>query len=258
MIPKIIHYCWLSDDPLPDKFTEYLNGWKSKLEGYEFIKWDFTRFPKDQSIWVKEAFDNKKYAFAADYIRLYAVFNYGGIYLDLDVELLKPFDDLLSKPYMFAKERKSDPWIEAGCFGAEKGNKFIGLCLERYKDRHFVLDDGSFDQTILPVVMEKVREQNNIHLDLYSWEYFTAKLFSTGEELPTSNTYTIHHFAGSWKTEEEKKDIERMRKLSKIFGARIGRNIVEYQNKFKKEGIIGVVEMTKKKLLKKIRRQPSE
>lgn len=87
-------------------------------------KWDFTIFPKSESKWVEEAFDNKKYAFAADYIRLYAVYNYGGIYMDMDIELIRRFDDLLNAPYMMAYERPNRNGIEAGCFGAEAGNPF--------------------------------------------------------------------------------------------------------------------------------------
>ena len=96
MIPKIIHYCWLSDDPVPETLQGYMKSWKEKLPDYEFILWNFNRFDKSSSIWVSQAFDNKKYAFAADYIRLYAVYNYGGIYMDMDIEVLKSFDDLLN------------------------------------------------------------------------------------------------------------------------------------------------------------------
>ena len=95
MIPKIIHYCWLSSDPIPLQFEEYIKSWKVHLPDYEFMLWNFDTFDIDESIWVKEAFENKKYAFAADYIRLFAVYNYGGIYLDKDVELLKSFDPFL-------------------------------------------------------------------------------------------------------------------------------------------------------------------
>ena len=205
MIPKIIHYCWLSDDPIPEAFFNYIEGWKEKLQGYEFIKWDFSRFDKNSSAWVSEAFDNKKYAFAADYIRLYAVYNYGGIYMDMDIEVLKSFDDLLDKPYMLAVERPNKNWIEAGCFGAEKGDEFVGTCLKRYKNRHFIKEDGTFDQRPLPQVMDAVRKKYNFELDMYPWYYFTAKSYDTGIESPTDETYAIHHFAGSWKSEKEAK-----------------------------------------------------
>ena len=96
MIPKIIHYCWLSNDPIPSNIQHYMDSWKKYLPDYEFIHWNFDKFDKSSSRWVSEAFDNKKYAFAADYIRLYALYHYGGIYLDMDVEVLKSFNPFLS------------------------------------------------------------------------------------------------------------------------------------------------------------------
>lgn len=80
MIPKTIHYCWLSGDPIPQDLLRCMESWQRVLPDYEFKLWNFNVFPKNSSLWVKQAFDAKKYAFAADYIRLYAVYNYGGIY----------------------------------------------------------------------------------------------------------------------------------------------------------------------------------
>lgn len=100
MIPKIIHYCWLSNDPIPEKLQEYMKSWKEKLPDYEFKLWNFDCFDINSSQWVKEAFEAKKYAFAADYIRLYAVYNYGGIYMDMDVEVIKSFNPLLNNDYL--------------------------------------------------------------------------------------------------------------------------------------------------------------
>ncbi len=252
MIPKIIHYCWLSNDPVPKNFKKYMHGWKEKLKDYQFVKWDFSKFPKEKSLWVSEAFDNKKYAFAADYIRLFAVYNYGGIYLDMDVEVLKSFNDLICCPYMFARERPDSNWIEAGCFGAEKENDFIGKCLEWYKDRTFIKPDGSFDQMPLPQIMDKVRKKNKIHLKLYPWYYFTAKSYETGVEKPTKKTYTVHHFAASWKTKNEIRHIELVRKYSKLFGYKVGHNIADYQSVIEQEGIKGIIYLTKNKISKKI------
>ena len=89
MIPKIIHYCWLSRDEFPPLIKTCIDTWKEQLPDYEFILWDTNRFKLESNIWVQQAFDTKKYAFAADYIRLYAIYNFGGIYLDTDIEVLK-------------------------------------------------------------------------------------------------------------------------------------------------------------------------
>ena len=114
MIPKIIHYCWLSNDPIPEKLQEYMKSWKEKLPDYEFKLWNFDCFDINSSQWVKEAFEAKKYAFAADYIRLYAVYNYGGIYMDMDVEVIKSFNPLLNNDYLLGYENQIG--IEAGIF----------------------------------------------------------------------------------------------------------------------------------------------
>lgn len=253
MIPKIIHYCWLSDNPIPNDLRSYMDSWKKILCDYEFVKWDFSVFDKNSSIWVSEAFDNKKYAFAADYIRLYAVYNLGGIYLDMDIEVLKEFDGLLDKSYMFATERPDKPWIEAGCFGAEKGNRFLGKCLEYYENRHFIKKDGSFDLLPLPQIMAKIMEENKFNYVVYPWLYFTAKSYDTGNEHPNDLTYTIHHFAGSWKTNEEKKITEQKRKLSKFIGIKLANNIIDLCVISKKDGINTAIKQIIRKIKSKVR-----
>lgn len=95
MIPKVIHYCWISGDPFPEKIQKCVDSWKRVLPDYEVVLWDYAKIHALNVRWCEEAIACKKYAFAADYIRFYALYNYGGIYLDSDVEVLKPFDDLL-------------------------------------------------------------------------------------------------------------------------------------------------------------------
>ena len=131
MIPKIIHYCWLSNDPIPEKLQEYMQSWKEKLPDYEFKLWNFDCFDINSSQWVKEAFEAKKYAFAADYIRLYAVYNYGGIYMDMDVEGIKSFNPLLNNDYLLGYENQIG--IEAGIFGASPKADCVILILDYYQ-----------------------------------------------------------------------------------------------------------------------------
>lgn len=212
MIPKIIHYCWLSGDSIPHKLQKCMDSWKKYLPDYKFMLWDLNRFNIDQSIWVKQAFEAKKYAFAADYIRLYAIYNYGGIYMDMDVEVVKSFDDLLCYPCLLGMESKEG--IEAGIFGATIYNSYINNCLKHYTNREFILGENLFDLRPLPTIMLEVAKKNyNIinrrgnellgfynqnDLYVFQFEYLTAKDFKTGEIKATNNTYSIHHFAGSW------------------------------------------------------------
>jgi mannosyltransferase OCH1-like enzyme len=199
-IPKIVHFIWLND-PIPEKFQKNISSWKDNLKGYEFVLWNFDRFDINSSIWVKQAFEMKQYAFAADYIRFYAVYNYGGIYLDIDVEVIKPFDDLLDSDIMLAVENDESEGIESGCFGAEKGHPYIKKCLDYYKNRKFK------KLFVLPFLMKSIKEKyfNKSDYNIHASDYFTVKSWKTGFIHITENSYAIHHYAGSWIPEIDKK-----------------------------------------------------
>lgn len=219
MIPKIVHYCWLSSDIVPADLQKYMNSWKEKLSDYEFVLWNFERFGINTSVWVNQAFEAKKYAFAADFIRLYAVYNYGGIYLDMDVEVIKSFDELLNNDIMIGYEDDKTKFIEAGCFGAKKGHPFIKQCLNYYNGREFIKSDGCYDIRPLPQIMTEIANDKIFnYINFYSSDYFTAKCNATGTIKQTNNTYSIHHFAGSWLPQKQTRAIRNRQKLYSIFG----------------------------------------
>ncbi len=218
MIPKKIHYCWLSNDPYPEKIEKCINSWKEKLPDYEIIKWDLNRFPLEKSLWVKQAYEARKYAFAADYIRLYALATEGGIYLDSDVEVLKSFDDLLDFPYFVCKEN-SPQGIEAATIGAEKGCRWIERCLDYYRDRCFIDRGGRKDCMVLPSVLKNTISQYFTIVEVKSpkeikssydkvyllpKEFFSPKNYVTKKIKVTANTYSIHHFASNWQPKWKK------------------------------------------------------
>lgn len=212
MIPKIIHYCWLSSDPYPESIQKCIDSWKRYLPDYKLMLWNFDRFPQGKSKWVDQAFDTHNYAFAADYIRLYALYNYGGIYLDSDVEVVKPFDDLLKLPYFIGQEN-TPSGIEAATLGFEKGNLLVKDLMDYYQDRTFINENGSFEKEPLPYIIRKCIEANYtyntiqniddfIHDDgivnVLPVDWFSPKHWRTKETKVTTNTHSIHHFAGSW------------------------------------------------------------
>ena len=228
MIPKIIHYCWLSKDPYPEKIKNCMASWKKYLPDYEFMLWNFDRFDKKSSLWVKQAFNAKKYAFAADYIRLYALYNYGGIYLDTDVEVLKSFDDLLHLPYFLGEENSDNIKIEAATIGAEKECFWIGKCLDYYKERKFEYTFGRYDIKSLPNIIREVimvnyllqqiadtkeignYDENNVYV--LPVDYFSPKKWNDPTVFNlTERTYSIHHFAGSWFGKENYREKMRRR-----------------------------------------------
>ena len=155
MIPKIIHYCWLSGDSYPKNIKKCMKSWKKILPDYEFVLWDLKRFPLEKSLWVKQAFEKKKYAFAADYIRFYALYHYGGIYLDSDVQVLKSYNDLLDLPYFMGQENAEGP-IEAATMGFEPNHPLLKSLLDYYEDRPFIKAEGSFDMCLYQTLLKKI------------------------------------------------------------------------------------------------------
>ena len=208
MIPKIIHYCWLSGDPYPPLIKKCIDSWKKYLPDYEFILWDKAMLNSLHSKWASQAFENKKYAFAADYIRCYAVFHYGGIYLDTDVELCKSFDDLLINDSFIGFDSRGD--LEAAVFGATKHISWLKTALQFYEGRSFVDESGELNITTMPNIFKSALEEklrsvenkqiiNNLStITLYPYDYFSPKDYTNGFITNTDNTVAIHHFNAAW------------------------------------------------------------
>lgn len=242
MIPKIIHLCWLSGDEYPSKIAYCINTWKTILPDYEIMLWDTKRFNPVNNIWVQQAIDKKKYAFAADYIRFYALYNYGGIYLDSDVEVLKSFNDLLDLPYFMGAEKAGT--IEAAIMGAEKGLDWTKICLDYYLDRPFIKSDNTLDIRKVPeIMMEEIRKLKPIHhlspdeikeirkMDFQKEvlvmpdDYFSPKVFDSREILTTPNTYAIHHYQNSWFSPKAKIYYRGRTFMIRIFGYKLTRKL---------------------------------
>lgn len=213
MIPKVIHYCWLSDDPVPPRLQACIDSWRRVMPDYEIRLWNFHRFPRGKSRWVDEAFDSKKYAFAADYIRAYALFHEGGIYFDSDVEAVRPFDSLLQAPYLLCRECGSG-LIEAAAMASEPGHPLMGALVQYYDSRTFRRADGTLDTLGMPAVVERIigdlgmrrHDADDITayndepgvLNVLPYDYFSPINIENMEMRRTARTYCIHHFAGSW------------------------------------------------------------
>lgn len=172
-IPKKIHWCWLSGDPLPPKIQRCVESWKRIMPDYEIVCWDKKRFDIDSVPFVKQAYACRKYAFAADYIRLYALYEEGGIYLDSDVRVFERFDRFLDhgafSSVEFVKEmfmdRSDKDWycrhlgygIQCAVMGAEKGNAYIKDCLSYYIDKHIEVKEGRIVGIhVIPAIAAKI------------------------------------------------------------------------------------------------------
>ena len=127
MIPKIIHYCWFGGKPLPDEAKKLISTWKKYCPDYDIREWNENNFDINDCFYVKEAFEAKKWAFITDYVRLKVLYDYGGVYMDTDVEVCKPLDDLLS--YNGVSGFESPSAIPTGIMAASRHNEWIGNLL---------------------------------------------------------------------------------------------------------------------------------
>lgn len=216
-IPRIIHYCWLSGEPFPDLESRCIGSWKKQLHDYEFILWDRERIKEIHSTWIDSAIAEKKWAFAADYIRLYALYNYGGIYLDCDVEVLKPFDDLLDRQ-MFIGRETARPVIEAAVMGSEAKLPWLKNSLDFYEGRTFDIAKINTPEVAIPFILKDFVDEKSV----IAAEYFSPLNNLTGMCKITPNTYCVHHFNGEWFTPYQKRYFEIRRNWSKKCGNLFG------------------------------------
>ena len=226
-IPKIIHYCWFGGKPLPEDAKQYIQSWRKYCPDYEIIEWNETNFDLNSVPYVKEAYEEKKWAFITDYVRLFALETMGGVYMDTDVEVLKNLDIFLNTEGFSGFEREKA--VPTGILAAEKGNPFIQELLHEYDGLHFRRPDGTLDLTtnVTRITNCAVKhglllnncEQNFWHFRIYPKDYFCPKDYITGQILLTENTYTIHHFSGSWHSPRQKK----WQNMELRFAQRIGR-----------------------------------
>lgn len=207
MIPKVIHYIWLGGNPLPKIAEKCIKSWKKYCPDYEIKRWDESNVDIDCCVYCRQAYDAKKYAFASDILRFKILEQEGGIYLDIDVELIKPLDELLNNRLIggFENERFSNPGI---LLGAESHNELINELIEEYNSKTFQVTPGMKNQeTICEIFTRKLKtigfEINNSTqeidgIKIYSSEYFCPKSMSDGRTYKTANTYSIHHYASTW------------------------------------------------------------
>lgn len=209
MIPKKIHYCWFGGNPLPKEAKKCIASWRKFCPDYEIIEWNESNYDLNKNEYVKYTYENKKYAFLTDYVRLDIIYNEGGIYLDTDVELLKPLDDLLKYDGYIGMEQIGTINTGQG-FGAKKHHPFVKENKEFYENCTFVDEKGEFIKNIcVPITtnillahgLNKKNEiQNIFDMKIFPVDYFCPKVLGTNKINITTNTYSIHHFESSWKS----------------------------------------------------------
>lgn len=206
MIPKIIHYCWFGGNPLPELAQMCIASWKKYCPDYEIIEWNENNFDLDYCPYVREAYSSKKWAFVTDVVRLYALANFGGVYMDTDVEVVRSLDPLLQ--YEAVSGFESDTLFPTGLIASEPEQKFIKELLREYDNLHFIRENKELDLTTNVERISKAAKKYGVRYDntlqtvagftILPKEYLCPKDSATRKLKMTDNTLCIHHFDGSW------------------------------------------------------------
>lgn len=229
-IPKKIHYCWLGKNEKPKSVQKFIDSWSDALPGYEILEWNEDNYNLEGTCrYVREAADKKKWAFVSDYIRLDVLNKYGGIYLDTDVEILKSFDDLLPNDFFVSSESKYT--ICTAVIGAKPNTEWIKTLMNSYENRSFVdsknssLDMQPNSQFIYEYFKinygysynenQKFSVGNGV---IFPSDYFSPINYNTKKIRITSNTHTIHHYSGIWKSPQQKFKDNILALLTRIIG----------------------------------------
>lgn len=207
MIPKTIHYCWFGRGPMPELALKCIESWHKFMPDWDYKLWNEDNFDVNSVPYVKEAYEARKFAFVTDYVRLYALCAEGGVYMDTDVEVLKPYDDLLHLSAFTGYEGSKFMPPVTGTMASEANGEWVKEQLDSYKDAHFIKADGSLDLTTNTQRISRIMRENGFQQDgkyhvykdlhVFPTDYFCPKQ-TTGEYLRTEHTYCDHHFMGSW------------------------------------------------------------
>ncbi|MCW3786650.1 glycosyltransferase family 32 protein [Plebeiibacterium sediminum] len=211
MIPKTIHYCWFGKNPLPKSAVKCIASWRKFLPDYEIKEWNEENFDVNINTFTKEAYEEKKYAFVSDYARLWIIYNYGGIYFDTDVEVIREMDDILDKgPFMAFEKHLMNPemahYVNPGLgYASNKNNPIIKEIMTFYEK------SKSYQEDVIPIVpittdvlkLHGLYESDtpieiNENFTIYPWEYFCPIEYLSNKLEISANTRSIHHYTESW------------------------------------------------------------
>lgn len=219
-IPKIIHYCWFGKKEIPEHLQRYIKTWKKICPDYEIIRWDESTYDVTKNRYMKEAYDCGMWGFVPDYARLDIIYEYGGIYLDTDVEVCRSLDILLCNGAFLGASGLNE--ISLGlCFGAVRGHILIKQLRDYYENKSFYFGDGSVNKTPCTDYTNPVLKNNGIKIRneyqrvgnvvVYPSDVFAPEASYGMGKSYTENTLTVHHCESSWKSDDEKKKIRDMK-----------------------------------------------
>ena len=230
MIPKVIHYCWFGDKKIPEQYKKFIDRWRHFCPNYTIMEWNESNFDFNSNIYCKEAYEAKQWAFVSDYARLKVIYEQGGVYLDTDVELIRNLDQLFvdGKGYIGFQ----NPYeVNTGLgFSAPRHSFVVKKMLDVYESRKFITLDGDYNRTPCPAAntvallglgfktgIEESRKIQSIgDINVYPERFFNPFNSDTLEMNITSDTYSIHHYAGTWYSENAKKKAQLKRIIPNV------------------------------------------
>lgn len=222
LIPKKIHYCWFSGNPMPDYLKKCMDSWYKYCPDYEIIRWDESNYDIEKNLYMKQAYEAKKWGFVPDIARLEILYEHGGIYLDTDVELVRSLNELLYQN-AFTGVEKWGSINMGGCSGAIPKHSIIKKILDFRINERFIMENGLLNLTTCgyyetkPLMMLGMKPNNVIQkiedMSIYSSDFFQPYDYMSGETQLTVNTFSIHHFNGGWIDDKGKEERRRTMEL---------------------------------------------
>lgn len=214
MIPRTIHYCWFGRGAMPELALRCLDSWRRHMPDCAIVQWDENTFDVNRVAYTREAYRLRKYAYVSDYARLWVLYHHGGIYLDTDVELLRPLDDMLQRGAFMGRERPEradDPALHCAMglgVACGPGNPFVKRLLDHYSAMHLVSRTGKMGDTIVAITGRLLEGEPQEPFDdgivrcagfnIYPWPWLCPRNYFTGALDRRPETHAIHHYAASW------------------------------------------------------------
>lgn len=223
MIPKTIHYCWFGRGEKPKLAKKCIESWKKFCPDYEIIEWNEDNFDVNMNAYTKMCYEQKKYAFLSDYVRLLAINDYGGLYFDTDVEVIKSFDNLLGYKAFYGFE--NDEYVASGLgFGSERNHVVIKELIKEYD---FLLDGENGTRgcprlntsaLVKLGLAQNGKRQNIFGAEILPSDYLNPYDDPTGRLNKTTNTYSIHWYGKSWMNKRRIIKSKITQKIHRLFG----------------------------------------
>lgn len=266
MIPKIIHYCWVGNAPKPQSVLYCIESWKKNCPDYEIREWNESNYDFTKNLYMRQAYEAKKWGFVPDYARLDIIYQFGGIYLDTDVEIIKSFDELLDQKAFMGFENTGDGEFFVNCgqgFGAEAHHEIIGVARDLYDHVQFLNEDGTYNllpsphyttQTLKKYgLIQENKDQDIPGMLVYASDVLCPKNFRTGEIYKTARTISIHHFSASWMDEQIRDELIRQQNLERRFGKKGAKRLLLLESVWEKYSGIQMFTKLPQRLMRKVK-----